>query len=116
MGLWDNLKEALKKSSTEGMFLPVAYDASRGEASVTLFFMYIANIVAICSILWLHSKGEPLTATLTAAIYSIVWTVLYMMRRIQKAKFDLDDRSVDLEADDEQDANSKPADSANKPS
>lgn len=115
MGLWQNLKDALVKSSTEGMHLPVAYDASRGEASATLFFMYIANIVAICSVLWLHTKGDPLTATLTATIYSVVWTILYMMRRIQKAKVDLDDRSVDLEADDDED--NKPASSdANKPS
>lgn len=115
MGLWQNLKDALVKSSTEGMHMPVMYDSSRKEASATLFFMYIANLVAICSVLWLHTKGDPLTATLTATIYSVVWTILYMMRRIQKAKVDLDDRSVDLEADD--DDEDKPADSdANKPS
>lgn len=115
MGLWQNIKEAFVKSSTEGMHMPVMFDASTGKASATLFFMYIANLLALCSIIWLHFNGEAFTATCMAAIYSIVWTVLYMMRRIQKAKFDLDDRSIDLEGED--DDEDKPADSdANKPS
>jgi hypothetical protein len=115
MGLWQNLKDALVKSSTEGMHMPVMFDASTGKASATLFFMYIANTLALCSLIWLHFRGDPFVATITTAIYSIVWTVLYMMRRIQKAKFDLDDRSIDLEADDEEET--KPSDSdANKPS
>ena len=112
MGLWQNLKDTFSTSLKEGIPLPVAKDVNRGEASVTLFFMYIFNMCALASLIYLHIQDTALTAALVTATYSIIWTVLYMMRHIQKAKFDLDDKSIDLEGDDEgdPDGNAAPAD------
>jgi hypothetical protein len=112
MGLWQNIKDALVKSSKEGIYLPVMHDASTAKASATLFFMYIANLLAIVSLIWLHFQNDAFVATVTTAIYSVVWTVLYMMRRIQKAKFDLDDKEFELEGEDEEEP-AKPADGSN---
>ena len=102
MSFMQNMKDALKKSAEEGLYFPVAYDASKKQASATLFFMYLANVLALVSIIWLHFQNDPFVATITAAIYSVVWTVLYMMRRLQKAKFDLDDRSIELDSGEEE--------------
>lgn len=96
----ERIKEFFVKASTEGLYLPVAQDA--GKPSVTLFFMYLSNLVAIVSLILLHVKGDPFTATSTTAIYAIIQTVLYMLRRLQKAKFDLDDKSIELEGEDDE--------------
>lgn len=104
MGVWQNLKDAFGKTAKEGLYLPFAHDANRNEPSVTLLFMYIFNLCAFASIIYLHIKDSALTAALTTLTYSIVWTVLYMMRSIQKAKFDLDDKSIDLEGDEDEES------------
>lgn len=108
MGLWQGIKDAFSKTAKEGLYLPFAHDANREEPSVTLLFMYVFNLCALASIVYLHIKDSAFTAACTTLLYSIVWTVLYMMRSIQKAKFDLDDRSIDLEGDEEDE---KPSDS-----
>lgn len=82
----------------------MAYDGRVKGPSVTLLWMYVANILAAGSVIFLHFKGEPNTATFTACIYATVQTVLYMFRALQKAKFDLDDKEIELEGEDEKDA------------
>jgi hypothetical protein len=95
----EKVKQFFVKASTEGLYLPVAHDA--GKPSVTLFFMYLSNLLAVVSLALLHVKGDAFTATTTTAIYAVVQTVLYMFRRLQKAKFDLDDKSVELEGEED---------------
>lgn len=96
----EKIKEFFYKSSVEGLYLPLAHDS--GKPSVTLFFMYLANLLAIISLALLHVKGDAFTATTTTTIYAIVQTVLHMFRRLHSAKLDLDDKSVELEGEDDE--------------
>ncbi len=96
----EKIKKFLEESAVRGMYLPLAYDA--GKPSITMFFSYLANTLAIISLALLHVKGEPFVATLTTTSYAIIQTVLYMLRRLSKAKIDLDDRSFDLEGEEDE--------------
>ena len=90
-----------KKLNDPGLNLPLAADPVSGKPSVTLLLMYVANLVAIASLIYLHIKGDAFTATCMSVLYGVLCTVLYMMRKLSKAKFDLDDKSVELDSGEE---------------
>lgn len=92
----DKIKQIFEFSSKNGLFLPSAYDADKGGPSVSLLFSHIANLVAIFSIIYLVIK-DTTTGTIAAMIYASLMIVFYLMRRLTKVKFDLDDKEIDLE-------------------
>lgn len=91
-----------KRWSEEGIRVPFAFDGVTKLPSVTLFFMYIANLLAILSLIYLHIRSDAFIATCMTVLYAVINTVLYLMRKLQSAKFDLDDKSFELEAGDDQ--------------
>lgn len=91
MSFWDKITET-------GLKLPYAYDPVSGKPSVTLLFPYIAFIVAIIGNIILINK-DTFTGTVTAIIFWALSTVFYMLRQLNKAKIDLDDKSIDLEGE-----------------
>lgn len=93
-----NIKEFLENASKVGLFLPMAYDKNKDGPSVTLLFVYLTSILSIACIVGLF-QIEKQVATYIACVYSIIWVVLYLLRNLQKAKFDLDDRSFELESE-----------------
>lgn len=99
------IKELLKFSSKNGLYLAMAYDNDKSGPSVTLLFAHLANAVALVSIIILMSKDIVLGTT-AAILYSVITMVLYIMRRITKFKVDLDDKSIDLEGGDENEKDS----------
>jgi hypothetical protein len=98
------ISDWFKHASEEGVNLPFAKDSARPgkPPSVTLFFVYVTNVLAILSLIYLHVMGEPLTATATTCVYSIIWVCLYLLRTLQKAKFSLSDQSIELDSDDQE--------------
>lgn len=92
------ITEFFKSANENGLHFPLARDPVSGQASVTMFFLYLANMMAIGSLIYLHIKGDPFIATCMSVLYAVISTVLYMMRKISKAKFDLKDKSFDLDA------------------
>lgn len=95
----EKIKDFFIKSSTEGLYLPVAHDA--GKPSVTLWFLYLSNSLVLGSLILLHIRSEPVVASVTTIIYAIIMSVLYLMRRVQKFKADLDDKSIELEGEED---------------
>ena len=91
----------LEKSNKEGLPLPLAHDGATGKPSVTLFFVYLSNILAIASLITLHIAADKITASIMTCIYAITWVILYMFRALQKAKIDFDDKSIELEGEDD---------------
>lgn len=96
----------LTKLNDPGISVPMAHDSASGKPSITLLLMYVANALAILSLIYLHIRGEAFPATCMAMLYGVICTVLYMIRKLNKAKFDLDDKSIELEGGD--DAEKKP--------
>jgi hypothetical protein len=84
-----------------GIKVPQIYDFSTKLPSITLSFPYIAFIVLVYAEINLINK-DATQGTLVALGTWFLATVLYMIRKITKAKFDLDDQSFDLEGEDDE--------------
>jgi hypothetical protein len=92
------LKALLKLSGTRGLYFPLAFDGLKQAPSARLLFAHVSFYIAALSVVALHLNSSLLTATITAILFFLLCTVLYMLRNLTKAKFDLDDKSVDLES------------------
>jgi predicted glycosyltransferase involved in capsule biosynthesis len=97
MSFSGKLKAVVKLSGTRGLYLPLAYDHAK-PASARLFFAHVSFYIASTSVIALHFSSSLLSASITAILFFLLCTVLYMLKDLTKAKFDLDDRSVDLES------------------
>lgn len=100
----DKLKLLFEFFSKNGAYLPSAYDAEKQGPSVTLYFSHIAFLIAIIGICFLLAKDLN-AGVLAAMVFSGVQTVFYLIRRLSKAKFDLDDRQIELEGEDNEKSN-----------
>ena len=97
MSFWD-------KISVEGLKLPYAHDPATGQASVTLLFPYIVFILALIANAILLYK-DTFTGTVTAIIFWAVAMIFYLIRRLSKAKIDLDDKSIELDGEADKNSN-----------
>jgi H2-forming N5,N10-methylenetetrahydromethanopterin dehydrogenase-like enzyme len=96
-----SLDKDIKKTWRDtGIKLPFAFDAATKMPSVTLLFMWVGNTLAIASLIYLHIASNPLIATTATITYAVICTILYLMRKLQHAKFDLKNESFDLTGDD----------------
>lgn len=87
------------KLAKVGLKLPMAYDHRVKGPSINLLILYIATILSIVSIISLH-KNNHLEATIATLTFWAVANVFYAIRKLTSAKFDLDDKSVELSNED----------------
>lgn len=96
----EKLLQLFKDWSESGIKLPIfLHDSKTGHSSITLTFPFVSFLALLASLFVLHKSPslEMLGATSLTFFTWLVATVLYLMRRIQKFKFDLDDKSVELD-------------------
>lgn len=99
------IKAVIRRWSSEGMRWPFLHDPEREKPSVTLMMFYLASVVALLAVAGssyaMIKKGDLLSAT---AAPLLMWTmayVFYRMRKLDKFKIDLDDKSIELDAEDD---------------
>lgn len=94
------IKEFFKFSAEEGLKLPLAYDASKQGPSITLLIFYVALIMTTASLTAFHFLPDKLLqpSCLTLLFLGMSF-VFYRMRNLDKVKFDLDDKTIELEGD-----------------
>jgi cbb3-type cytochrome oxidase subunit 3 len=97
----NKIKEFFRMASEEGLKLPFAFDAVSGKPSVTLFFAYVTFLLALTSTILLHFTDKIFTATVTTIIFFVINVIFYLLRRLTKAKVDLDDRSIELDGEED---------------
>jgi hypothetical protein len=95
------IKELIKKSCTNGIYFPFAHDPVTKIPSVTLLFPYITFILAMSSVIALHFKQTLLIPSLVSILFWALSVIFYMIRTLQKAKIDLDDKSIELEGEED---------------
>lgn len=95
----NTIKEAIERWSTVGIRLPFLFDPVSNKPSITLLFTYVTFLLSIISIIVLHLKPDLVVATASTLIFWVLAVVFYLLRNLQKAKFDLDDKSIELESD-----------------
>lgn len=94
--MWDKIKKLFEFSSKNGLYFPGAYDNNTNKSSVSLLFANISFYIACGSVLTLLYKDTTL-GTIAAMMLAALYFVFYMLRKLNKAKIDIDDRSLDLE-------------------
>lgn len=94
------LKELFKFSAERGLNLPAAYDHQQKGPSSSLLFAHVSFFIASVSIMILMYKDINL-GTVAAMLFSGLYFIFYMLRKLNKAKIDFDDKSIDLENNEE---------------
>lgn len=85
-----------KYTSEHGLDLPTAYDHDKKGPSVSLLFAHISFYVAVIAIAFLIKK-DIILGTVSAMLFAGLYFIFYMLRKLTKAKIDLDDKQIDLE-------------------
>lgn len=91
------LKELLKEWCDIGIHLPYAHDAASDKPSITLLFAYLSGVMVIVSLIILHIKPTLVIPTAMTMLFWALAVVFYRLRKLDKVKFDLDDKSIELE-------------------
>lgn len=104
------ISTVIRRWCKEGVNLPYAHDPEKNQPSATLLFLYISFVIAACSVIALHLKAGLFIATITAICFWVLAMVFYRIRKLDKFKIDLDDKTIELDAEDED----KPADPEKK--
>ena len=91
----------LERLSKVGLYLPTAYDARSNSPSITLLIFYVAATISSLSLVSLHFFPKLLTATTMSFLFLGMGFVFYRMRKLDKVKFDLDDKSIEIDAGEE---------------
>lgn len=105
----DKIKEVWNRWSDTGVRIPFVYDTTKKESSVTLMFAWVTFAAAFISLILLHVNTRFLTATLTTMGMWVTAVIFYRLRKLDKVKFDLQNKSLELDGEDEkEEGNVKP--------
>lgn len=94
--MFDKIKNLLKASVINGLYFPFAHDPVAKKPSVTLFMAYVSFYAALISLIALHYNESLLVATGMAFVFNVLMIVFYLIRTVNRAKFDLDDKSFEI--------------------
>jgi len=100
--MFNIIKDKLSFWSNNGIRFLYAFDATTGQPSVTLFFSYVTFWLAICGSVAVYFKSDLLFASINSIVFWILAFVMYRIRHLDKFKLDLDDRSLELSGDDDE--------------
>ncbi len=95
----EKIKQFIKDACLKGLHLPFLHDPVSGKPSITLMFPYATFALSLASVIVLHFRSEVLPASLVSISFWSLSVIFYMIRSIQKAKIDLDDKSLELEGE-----------------
>jgi amino acid permease len=100
--MFKKLSEIWNNWSVNGVKLPYALDHDRKGPSLTLLIYYVSSILVLGSLVAYHINPSVglLGANFNAIIIWVISYVMYRMRRIDKFKFDLDDKEFELDSGD----------------
>jgi len=87
-----------EKWSTKGLHFPYAHDPVSKKPSITLMFPYITFVTSVISLILLHIWPSLIIATSVSIFFWAISVVFYMLRKLSKAKIDLNDQTIDLDS------------------
>jgi len=93
-----------KKWSEEGVRLPYAYDPTTAKPSITLLQFYVSWLLMFCSLIALHVKPSLWPASAGCMVWWAMSVIFYRLRRLDKAKINLDEKSIELESTEKEEA------------
>lgn len=98
-----SFKELIDKWSTVGIRFPFAFDNENQKGSATLLFYYIFSIFTIVSLILLHFDMKFTVATTITVMVWLLSYICYRVRKVDKFKVDLENKSLEVNAQDSTD-------------
>jgi hypothetical protein len=92
----NNIKDFFEFASKNGIYLISAYDQAQKGPSVSLFFAHVSFWVTTIITICLACKNLE-SGAIAAMLQGALMLVFYLIRALTKAKFNLKDKSLDLE-------------------
>lgn len=102
--MFKSIKNYIKDGLDQGFKVPLAKDGIEGKPSATLWFAYLSFFLALGSEIYFIYKGDPLASTTTAICFWVLAMVFYRLRKLDKIKIDLNNRSIELDGDSKDDS------------
>ena len=99
--MFKSFQKWLDDNRDYGFTLWYAYDPVTQKASITLFMAYVSFIVAIGAGIYSVFKPSALLGTVALMAFSVTFAILYMIRSLNKAKFNLKEQQFELETNEE---------------
>lgn len=96
--MFNGLKRLWVEGSAKGWHFPFIHDPVTKKPSITLLFPYATFVLSVASLIALHFKPSLIIATSTSLVFWALSVVFYMLRKLSKAKFDLEDKSFELDS------------------
>lgn len=93
----ESLKAFFLYSSEEGLRLPAAFDKTTSSPSITLLAVHITFWITVYLLL-----KDPSSSFWGALAFWAIANVFYLIRKITKFKLDADDKSIELEGENEE--------------
>jgi hypothetical protein len=89
----------LRDLADRGFSVPIIRDPLTDQPSITLSFPYIAFFLAVYSVVKLLEQ-DVLYGAIAGVSLWLMATVLYMIRKLNKVKLDIDDKEIELDGGD----------------
>lgn len=80
-----------------GLYFPFVNDPTTGKPSITLLFPFMSGMMLTASLIALHFDTKFLIGTLVSFLFWATSMIFYMIRQLNKAKINLEQKSIDLE-------------------
>ena len=90
----------LEENRDYGVTVFLAYDPISQKPSITLLMTYVSFLLAIGSTVLLHAQSL-LMGTIASLMLATIMTIFYLIRSLNKAKINLEEKSFELENNDE---------------
>ena len=99
------MKNWFLQSLKIGFKMPLVWDEAEKKASFRLSAAYFSFLLACLSLVALHFFDSLLAASWTTIAFYAIATTFYMLKKLNKAKIDLDDKSLEFDASDTEENN-----------
>ena len=90
----------LEENRDYGVTVFLAYDPISQKPSITLLMAYVSFLLAVGSTILLHAQSL-LMGTIASITLATITTIFYLIRSLNKAKINLEEKSFELENNDE---------------
>ena len=87
--------------SLDSLNLPHAYDPATKKPSFRLLTAYVSFALTIISLVLLHIWPNLLVATSMSMLFACLNMIFYMLKKLSRAKIDLDDKEISLDSESE---------------
>lgn len=96
MNIFSTIKKSIHDACDHGLKFPFAHDPVQKKPSITLLTYYISFYMSVVSLVWLHFSQESVVATSLTMLFWVLSYIFYRLRKLDKAKISLEDKSIEL--------------------